>query len=357
MEQAHKMVDYSNQTISVGIDVHLTSWYITVYFDRLYIKSFRQDPCPDKLYSYLARNFPGGKYRCAYESGFCGYWILRRLEELGVECIVVNPADVPQTNKGQSNKTDKVDSKRLAIALESGMLKGIYIPDIEQQADRQLLRMSEKVGCEIRDNKRRIKGLLHHIGVKIPTEFSKGNWSVKYVRWLEGLELQHKSFELTVKRSIQTIAGLHEQQRLIFKDITEMTKKERYVKLVPLLKSVPGVGRLTAVTLAVEIGDMNRFANFDSLNSYIGLCPNEFSSGEKEKKGKMSYRKHNRIRSLLIENAWTSVRIDPALSLCYRQLCRRVTNKRAIIIIARKILSRIRKVWMDGKPYESGIEK
>ncbi|MBK8954015.1 MAG: hypothetical protein IPM34_00455 [Saprospiraceae bacterium] len=46
MEQAHKMVDYSNQTISVGIDVHLTSWYITVYFDRLYIKSFRQDPCP-----------------------------------------------------------------------------------------------------------------------------------------------------------------------------------------------------------------------------------------------------------------------------------------------------------------------
>ena len=136
MTKVKQKVDFSGQTIYVGIDVHLKSWNISLYCNQQYLNSFHQFFIPQALQTYLANTYPNAVYKCAYESGFCGYWIQRTFLQNGIDCIVVNAADVPQTDKGIKNKTDKNDSKRLAQALQAGLLQPIYVPDEQIEADR-----------------------------------------------------------------------------------------------------------------------------------------------------------------------------------------------------------------------------
>lgn len=140
MIKVNQKADFSNHTIYVGIDVHLKSWNVSLYCEQQYLRSFNQPPHPIALKSFLENSYPGATYKCAYESGFCGYWIQRELLENKIDCIVVNAADVPQTDKATKSKTDRNDSKRIALALQAGLLQPVYIPDDEIEADRQLVR-------------------------------------------------------------------------------------------------------------------------------------------------------------------------------------------------------------------------
>lgn len=99
MQTHGKTVDFSGQNIYAGFDVHLKSWNVTIMTDEITHKTFSQPPEPEVLHQYLRMNFPGATYHTAYEAGFCGYWIHHCLVKLGIHSIVVNPADIPTTNK------------------------------------------------------------------------------------------------------------------------------------------------------------------------------------------------------------------------------------------------------------------
>ena len=61
------------------------------------------------------------------------------------------------------------------------------------------------------------------------------------------------------------------------------------------------------------------------------------------------------LRYLIIEAAWVAIRRDPALLMAYNELSQRMDNKKAIIRIAKKLLSRMRYVWMNNQPYECAV--
>ena len=71
----------------------------------------------------LARQF-----KCAYEASKFGYWIYRELVTFGYECLVVNAADIPTSNKESSEKADPSDSRKIGKALRAGLRTGIHIP-------------------------------------------------------------------------------------------------------------------------------------------------------------------------------------------------------------------------------------
>lgn len=81
MTKLNQNLNFTGATIYAGIDVHLKSWNITLYCNDLYLKSFSQPPTTKALKEYLQNNYPNAAYKCAYESGFCGYWIERELRE------------------------------------------------------------------------------------------------------------------------------------------------------------------------------------------------------------------------------------------------------------------------------------
>jgi transposase len=84
----------------------------------------------------------------------------------------------------------------------------------------------------------------------------------------------------------------------------------------------------------------------------------EHSSGERELKGRLTIRKQKQLRSDLIECAWTAKRTDPAISLYYNNQLKKGKEPKLIIVkIARKLLSRIRFVWLTEQRYVAGIVK
>ena len=93
----------------------------------------------------MRKNFPGGSFSCAYEAGYSGFWIEEALRKEGVDCIVVNAADVPSKDKEKRYKTDRIDSRKIARCLRSGELEGIYCPSREELEDRSLLRTRQEL--------------------------------------------------------------------------------------------------------------------------------------------------------------------------------------------------------------------
>jgi transposase len=106
-----------------------------------------------------------------------------------------------------------------------------------------------------------------------------------------------------------------------------------------------------SVTVLTELGTTERFSNVDSLASYVGLVPNVYGSGEREYIGNMTKRKNSYVQSILIQCAWMSLRRDPSMTKRYHELSHRMKPNKAIIRIARKLLTRIRYVLINKEEY------
>jgi transposase len=105
----------------------------------------------------------------------------------------------------------------------------------------------------------------------------------------------------------------------------------------------------------LEVGDVRRFRSFDALNRFIGFCPDAHSSGESQRHTGITLRKHNQLRTMIIEAAWQLVRRDPAMLDYYRMLTKRMKGQDAIIRVARKLLRRMRTLLLNQTLYVSGV--
>jgi transposase len=103
--------------------------------------------------------------------------------------------------------------------------------------------------------------------------------------------------------------------------------------------------------LMTELENIERFKNIDHFASYIGLIPSTHSSGENELVGSITPRGQQTLRRAIIESAWVAIRADAALTQKYIQLTSRMIPQRAIIRIAKKLLSRIYFVLKNKQPY------
>lgn len=357
MTPKNSELSFAGQNIYVGIDAHRNSFTVSIEGDRLFYKTFTQPAKPQVLVDYLQKNFPGATYHSVYEASFCGFWIQRYLSSHGIGCLVVHSCDVPTTSKEKSQKRDTVDSRKLARGLKNGELKGVHVPDLELQQDRSLIRARSSLIANQTRCKNRIKAFLYYYGIEYPESFSKSgtHWSNKFMTWLSSLKLDQESGKQALNIFITEALSLRKLLAEANKNILHLAKQKKYAEYVKLLLSIPGVGRLTAMTILTELGDIKRFKRLDDICCYIGLIPTVYASGEKETIGGISKRGNNHIRRLLIESSWMAVRNDPALGCKYHELCSHMNGNKAIIRIARKLLNRMRFILLNNKPYEVGV--
>lgn len=349
---------FKGQSFYVGIDCHKKSWKVTILGERYEHKTFSQNPDSKLLASYLSRNFPGGSYHAVYEAGFSGFSSCRDLRQMGVNCMVIHPADVPTTQKEKEQKTDKADSRKLARCLRSKELEAIDIPDVELEADRALVRQRFRQVKDVSRTKNRIKSLLFQFGIEIPerfTSYQTRHWSKVYINWLKDLELEQGSLRQVVDNYLQIGETQRRELMSLEKQLRALSQTKRYKENYELLLSIPGVGIKTAMTFLTQIGDIRRFSRLDDLCNYVGLVPRMQGSGDKMQAGKMTRRGRKELKIMLIEASWEAVRKDPALMLKFNELTKRMNKNKAIIRIARKILSRMRFVLMNRQPYELGV--
>lgn len=341
----------------VGIDVHKRQWNVTLLSTHVHLKTFSQAPDPEVLKLFLDKYYPDAEVTCAYEACKFGFWIQRALTSFGYECLVVNPADIPTSNKESNHKTDPIDSRKIAKTLRAGLLRGIHIPSETTEGDRQLFRYRKKVWSDLVKVKNRIKDKLLFAGVELPDKFDNSFWTKAFIRWLEQVEFSSDSTRLTMDLLLEQYELLYGHFKKVSIQVRKLQRESRYKKQAKLLRGIPGIGPLTTVQLLTEVEDIERFPNFKHFNSYIGIKPTTHASGEHDWRGRMTYRQHKGLRSAIIESAWMAIRKDPALLIRYEALLGSHTAKRAIIIIARKLLSRIYFVMKNQQPYELGIVK
>ena len=357
MQKQINKLDFSGQNIYSGIDTHKNQWTITVMVeDRLY-KTFSQPSNPETFYRYLTKNFPGGVYHSAYEAGFCGFWPHFKLQEFGVNSIVVNPSDIPTTDKEKRQKDDPRDSKKIARSLQNGELQGIYIPKRETLEDRLLVRTRFTFVKELTRFKNRVKSLLNLHGITLPPEFgnNRAYWSRRFISWLESIEFSQPSATQALHIIIDQCKHLRKNQLEITRRIRELSKTEKYNKYFNLLISIPGIGPTITMLVLTEIEDIKRFKNLDQLCSFIGLIPSTKSSGDKEKTGDITARGHKLLRRLIVEAAWVAIKNDPALMLSFTNYTKRMNPNKAIVRIGKKLLNRIRFVLINEQEYVSAI--
>jgi transposase len=343
--------EYTGQHVYVGIDVGAKSWKVCIELSDNQQKTFSQPPTPQALITYLQTEYPGATYHSAYEAGYFGFWIHRQLTEANIECIVVNPADIPTSNRDRVYKTDENDCRKIARELHGNRLRAIWIPSEQAINDRTLLRARRTIVKEQTRIKNRIKALLRLHGIDFTKVDAKSYWSQKFIRWLEQVEFSHASGRQTMGLYLQMLASLRQTLLVANRAIRQLSQTDRYRDDVALLVSVPGISKLGAMILLVELIEISRFKNLDHLAGYIGLIPGTNSSGERERTTGITPRSNGMVRTLLIESAWIAVRNDAQLGQRFTALSQRMPKNRAIVVIARKLLGRIHSVLKSRQPY------
>ncbi len=349
---------FEGQSIYVGIDCHKKNWTVSILGQEYEHKTMSQNPDPGILANYLKKNFPGALYKAVYEAGFNGFVPCRKLREAGIECYVAHAADVPTSHKEKVEKVDPVDSRKLARSLRSKEFKPIHIPEVWQEADRALIRQRFRMMKDLTRTKNRIRSIFFQFGIQIPERFTSAqtrSWSRNYMSWMEELIIENETLRHTITNYLD-IGKIQRKELLVLnKQVRALSQTETYRHNFNLLIGIPGVGIITSMMFLVQIGDIKRFESLDDLCNYIGLVPSMHGSGDKTQTGKMVHRGRKELKILLIESAWESVRLDQVMMATFHRLTTRMNKYKAIIRIARKMLSRMRYILINQTPYQLGI--
>ena len=124
-----------------------------------------------------------------------------------------------------------------------------------------------------------------------------------------------------------------------------------------MMANIIMIGFITAITFLTEIEDIERFGNSDHFAGFIGLVPNQHSSGDKKRIGEMTFRGQDTLKKAIIESSWFAARLDPALTKSFHSYLNRMDANKAIIRIARKVLNRMYFVLKNKMEYVPSVVK
>jgi len=153
---------------------------------------------------------------------------------------------------------------------------------------------------------------------------------------------------LLLNEYLSLIETLDEKIKLAEKLIGKELRRDEICRL---LETLPGVGKILAVTIRYEIDDIGRFLSAQKLCSYAGLVPSTYSSGGKTYQGKITKQGNRWLRWAMIEAAQQASRIDPWLAEVFQRIEKK-GKKKARVAVARKLLGVVYRVWNEKRPYE-----
>jgi transposase len=340
--------------IYVGDDVHHKQWNITVLGqERILIKGKVVVPDPKALIEYLRRKIDFEEIIIAYEAGFCGFWIYREFKKLGIKVLVVNPADIPTTDKDNKQKTDMRDSMKIAVALRAGLLHSIYVPTIQEEEEQSLLRRRIDLIEKQTRIKVQIKSFIKKHGINLTNQ--KGGaerWNNEYITQLSKYAKSNKGLQKQIESMLRELEFILEEIKSIGIDLEKLSEREERKSDYMNLLTIPGIGKVIAITILLELYNIERFNSFSQFASYIGLIPTEHSSGEKQRQGRMTKRGKTKLKSLIIESSWIAIQRDDDFRKYYGKLVLRMKPQKAIIRCARKLLLRIYHILKKKEVYK-----
>jgi transposase len=251
----------------------------------------------------------GARLRCCYEAGPTGFVLQRALTEAGIDCVVVAPSMVPR-QAGDRVKTDSRDAVKLARFLRSGDLTEVHVPNAATEAMRDLERCRDDAKRAERTARHQLSKFLLRHGRHYD---GKTAWTVRHLEWIRRQVFEHEAHNRVLVDYVRAVESATARVERLTQDIVELVESWSRRPLVKALQALRGVQIVSAVILAAELDDFARFATAPALMAYLGLVPSEHSSGETQKRGRITRTGNGHVRRILVEAAW-AYRHRPTMS-------------------------------------------
>ncbi|MDN5939059.1 MAG: IS110 family transposase [Salinisphaera sp.] len=293
----------NDTTIHVGLDVHKDS-IVAAYANGLgevqvlgNIGVLERDI--DRLCKRMQSK--GSRVSFVYEAGPCGYGLHRLLTKKGFDCMVCAPSLIAR-KPGDRIKTDRRDAVMLVKALRMGDLSPVHVPDVEDEALRDLVRAWDAAKRDMRKARQRLKSFLLMHDVRYT---GKADWGPAHRRWLSEFVFQVPWSQLAFEEHRRAIEDRLAQSERLETALREAAPAWRWYPVVKAIQALRGVQFTVAISLIAEIGDLSRFEHPRQLMAWLGVTPSEYSSGASRKLGGITKAGNSYARRVLVEAAWS----------------------------------------------------
>lgn len=327
------------QPTYIGLDIHRKSIVATALTaEGAPLSQEKFGSSPEELARFI-RSLPGPKHVVMEP---CTVWepLYDVLESEGTDVVLTNPVRT-RLIADATIKTDKVDSEALATLLRLNAIPRVYVPPPEGRALRHLVR--DRVFF-----RRRMSGLMNHAyamlirrAIPYPDQILK---TVKGRARIRALGL------LDVNRTLDAIEYLRGPIKELDREIHTAYEASTEAQL---LRTIPGVGELAAVTLAAFLTPIERFPSVERLASYVGLAPSTHQSGEFAYQGKLKWDCNELLQWLLIELSWTHRQRAPRgdVARVGVRISRRRGKGKGTVAAAHKLLKIIYAILKERRAY------
>lgn len=264
---------------------------------------------------------------CVLEACSTSYPIYDFLISRGVEVKAAHPTLLKSLSG--LKKTDKVDAERMALMLKAGIIPLAHIPSQEVRMDRDLVRQHISLTQQRTGEMNRVHALLLRYKVKV----QRGNPFDENDDYWKKAPAEIKPL---LEQCLKHIEYLNSMLTQVDRRIRERAKSNADAVL---LMSMPGIAHFSSLLVSSFIDGVERFGTSEQLVSYAGLAPRVYQSGEKTTFGHISKHGAKELRWSLTQCAWVSAKYSRKLRKFYLKKRRKIGNKKAIIAVARKMLT------------------
>jgi len=334
---------------SIGVDLHKDSMTIVV-LDANGVLAERKSistKCKNKVREFFSSY--GLQSQVTVESVGFYQWFWELVRPVVGKMYLADPAGV-RACAGRKSKTDRNDAHLLALLVYDGRIPCAYVPEEPVRSLRELVRLRHSLARNLASSRKSLRWVSLKNNLPGPKEFT----SDRAQKWILAQEDKFSAAaqiacRLNLDRIIHFERHVSDIERVIEKRILEFPE---LAKQYSLLKSVPGIGKISAATIIVETGEITRFGKPDELSSYAGLCPKVSQSGETVHHGHISKMGPPVLRWVLQQSAWVAIREDENIRKVFNRISRKAGKKKAATAIARKLLIYGWSVCKKGYPFK-----
>lgn len=271
-------------------------------------------------------------------------WIYDTLQPLAQELKVAHPL-MRRAIAASKKKNDKIDAAKIADLVRCDLLPECYMAPKEIRRLRQVLRYRHLVVSESVRMKNKIAGLLMESGEEFDKKRLHG--ANYFAQLLERLEAPDSVVEL-LGLSRSALKMYQSMERGLVRGLLD---NEPLCARVEWLRSIRGVGEVTALTWALEIADPHRFSSIAEAISSCGLCSAQRESAGKSSRGPLSKQRNAHLQTILIEAAKLAPRWNAQLAAVYERERAKSNGNQATLAVARKLVAYLMAVDKAQRPF------